>query len=282
MDRRIVNTGALGETSEILGGQLEAMKGIGKLAEAILGTNSAISGLNCIPSVPAALTVQVTPGQLYALETIDSVAFSDLGTDTHPLIKQGVLWDSQTLALAPPSTSGQSINYLIQVTFLEVDTNFQTLQYFNPLSLTDPTAQPWTGPNNSGSQDPTLRQSTVQISAKPGTAATTGTQTTPAPDAGYVGLWVVTVSNGQTQITSGSIAKVVGAPFISPNLQNVPAWVQAGSANFASDTGSANAIVASLSPAPPALSPGMSVYVKKVASANTGAMTFNLNTEPGR
>jgi hypothetical protein len=52
----------------------------------------------------------------------------------------------------------------------------------------------------------------------PGTAATTGSQTTPAPSTGYVGLWVVTLTNGQTSITAANIAAYPGAPFIPAKL----------------------------------------------------------------
>jgi hypothetical protein len=53
--------------------------------------------------------------------------------------------------------------------------------------------------------------------------------------------------------------------------------VQSGAATYATDTGTANAIVAALSPAPAALVDGMVVRVL-IAATNTGATTLNLNT----
>lgn len=46
------------------------------------------------------------------------------------------------------------------------------------------------------------------MSAKAGIAAATGSQVTPAPDAGNVGIMVVTVANGRTTITAGGGASL--------------------------------------------------------------------------
>jgi hypothetical protein len=53
------------------------------------------------------------------------------------------------------------------------------------------------------------------VGVKAGTAATTGTQTTPTPDAGYIPLWVVTVPYGDTSVDAGQIVAAPGAPAIS-------------------------------------------------------------------
>jgi hypothetical protein len=52
--------------------------------------------------------------------------------------------------------------------------------------------------------------------------------------------------------------------------------VQSGSANYATDTGTANAYVVTLSPVPTAYTVGFPVYFK-AANANTGASTLNVN-----
>lgn len=271
MDREFVYTGAIGQTTEILGAQVNAMAGVGKLAEALLGaTTGAAAGLHCIPSSPGALTVQLLPGQLYAMETVDSVAFSDAGTNSNPLIKQYLLWTTAVLSCPAPTTAGYSVNYLIQVEPEEVDGNLVTLEYFNPAMLTDPSALPWSGPNNSGGQQPTTRTSTLNVTAKAGTPALAGTQTTPAPDSGYVGLWVVTVTQGQTVITSANISEYSGAVFIPNLLALAPLYSVA-------DTGTANAAAISVSSVL-GLAVGQSFIVKKSASANTGAVTLAVNS----
>ena len=79
-----------------------------------------------------------------------------------------------------------------------MDTDSVTLPYYN---ASNPT-QAYSGPNNSGVAQYTTRKGVCLLQVKTGTAATTGTQTTPAPDAGFTGLYAVTVANGQTTITS--------------------------------------------------------------------------------
>ncbi len=75
-------------------------------------------------------------------------------------------------------------------------------------------AQPYTGPSNSGAAQNTQRLQRVQLQLKAGTPANTGTQTTPAVDSGWVGLYVVTVAYGQTTVTSGNISTYPAAPFV--------------------------------------------------------------------
>jgi hypothetical protein len=57
--------------------------------------------------------------------------------------------------------------------------------------------------------------------------------------------------------------------------QAVQHLIQRGKTNYALDTGTANAAVASFTPAPAELVAGMRFVVKKSASANTGPMTLN-------
>lgn len=71
------------------------------------------------------------------------------------------------------------------------------------------------------------------LQAKAGIAATRGTQTAPAVDAGYVALAVVTVANGQSTVTSGNIVavssgQVLGAPISSGRLLNTQVFVASG------------------------------------------------------
>lgn len=106
---------------------------------------------------------------------------------------------------------GQSINYLIEAQFQEVDSIPVVLNYYN---ASNP-AVPFSGPGNTGAPQNTQRKGTVVVQAKAGTAATTGTQTTPAPDAGFVGLYVVTVANGQSSVTAANISTLSTAPFLT-------------------------------------------------------------------
>lgn len=285
MDRSIVWPGAIPRSNDINLQNRNTMIAVAKLAGAVLGSSTLLNGLACGPTGPASMEVVVGPGEIYSLASVDATSFGSLPSDTaHQVLKQGVTLDGYTLSCPAPGTSGFSINYLVQVAFSEVDGGDALLAYYNA----DNPAQAWAGPNNSGDTTKTLRQDKCLVSVKAGTPAATGTQTTPAPDAGFTGAYVVTVANGQTTITSGNISVAAGAPFITERLGSKISQAAAdlryasivaaqnGSLAYASGAGSANALTAALSPAVVALTAGLRVTVK-ATTTNTGAATLNLN-----
>ncbi|AZG14924.1 hypothetical protein [Cupriavidus pauculus] len=215
MDRQIVYPGQIPLETDLLNSNRFAMIAIAKLAAAMLGTGTVANGLACAPTSPASLQVKVGPGEMYSLAALDATDYSSLAADTtHNILKQGISLDDVLLTCTPPATAGQSINYLVQAAYQDSDTGLVTLPYYN---ASNP-QQAWSGPNNSGAQQATARKGVISINAKAGVAATTGSQTTPAPDAGCSGLWVVTVANGQTTITAGNIVAYSAAPFLSAPL----------------------------------------------------------------
>jgi hypothetical protein len=269
-DRVIVYSGAIPLETDVLRTNKFAMMAVAKLAAAMLGTSTVVNGLACVPTGPAGLTVNVNPGEIYSLVNVDSTAYSSVAADTtHSILKQGVLLDTLNLACNPPGTGGQSINYLIQATYQDSDTDNVALPYYN---ASNPT-QAWSGPNNTGTAQSTTRKGIITINAKAGTAATTGSQTTPAADSGYTGLWVVTVANGQTQITAGNIVQATNAPILPADLLHA---IQSSSLITGVDTGSANACVVNYSYPVTALTDNMVLWFKAKA-ANTGATTLNVN-----
>lgn len=274
MDRHIVYPGQIPLDTDILNLIKDAYYGDGWLASTTIGTSTVVSGLAVTPTSPASLQVNVAPGAIYSLQTVDSAAFGSLGTDANQIVKQGVSKAGATLTITPPGTVGQSINYLVQVAFSEVDGTPVVLPYYN---ASDP-AVAWAGPNNSGTAQNTIRKDTCVISLKAGTPAATGSQTTPAPDAGYTGIYVITVANGATSITSGNISLLSTAPFVTP-LGLIPSSVQSGIWNYGVAGGTANALTLTLTPAPASLTAlvGALIKVKSGSSANTGAMTININ-----
>jgi len=199
------------------------MVALGKLAAAVLGTSTMVNGLAVTPTAPASLQVNVAPGEIYALSALEATVYGSLPADTtHQIVKQGISLDTVPLTITPPGTSGQSINYLVQATFAEQDISVDPTTGNSPVVMQFYNASnpqvPWSGPNNSGQSSNTFRQGSVVLSAKAGIAATTGSQVTPSPDPGCVGLYVVTVANGQATITSGNIAAYSGAPIIAERL----------------------------------------------------------------
>lgn len=187
---------------------------LGHVLQDMLGTSTLFSGLGCVPTTPAGMTVNVNPGRAYSLQATDSGAYSSLAADATQVMKQGILLAAVNFACPAPTTAGFSINYLVQGAFQEVDGGSTVLPYYN---ASNP-SQAYSGPNGTGSSNTTYRDNTVQLQLKAGVATTTGSQITPTPDAGFNGLWVVTVAYGAVTITSTNISQYAGAPFLSASL----------------------------------------------------------------
>ncbi len=215
MDRNIVYPGSIPLDTDILSTNRNAMVGIAALTAATLGSNVVADGLACTPTTPASLAVVVGPGSITQLSTLDATAYGSLAADvTDQVVKTGINLQAVNFSLSVPAGSGQSINYLIEAAFEESDTDPVVLPYVNAANP----AQPFSGPANSGAAQNTQRVQRVQLQVKPGAAAPSGTQATPAVDAGWVGLYVVTVNYGQTAITASSIATLPQAPFLQYKL----------------------------------------------------------------
>lgn len=218
MDRQIVYPGSIPLDTDILSIERNTMVALGYLAQATLGGMPLADGLVCTPTAPASLTVSVGPGSITVPSVIDSTAFGSLPADTvDPLVKMGIITTPSTFTFTPPSTSGQSINYLIQASFLETDTTPVVLPYYNAANPT----QPYSGPANDGDAQNTQRLQLVQFQVKPGAPANAGSQVTPPVDSGWIGLYVITVNFGQSQITASNITTVPGAPFVQFKLANL-------------------------------------------------------------
>ena len=273
MDRVIVYPGQIPLDTDFLKTQRNKMLGLGFLADTVLGTSVLFDGLACQQTTPASMNVEVLPGTVYVAQPTDSIPFGSLGSDPfRNTVKQGILRNKVTLTLVAPITSGHAVNYLIQAAFSEVEAQPVVLPYYNSANP----SQPYSGPENSGVAQYTERRGSLLVSAKAGTSAVSGTQTTPAPDPGYVGLYVITIAYGATSVTSGNITKIPTAPFLPAKLPEIPSGVRDGRWIYAQDVGSANAIVASVTPTPTAYRAGMGIRIK-IANANTGPTTVNLN-----
>lgn len=210
MNRNMVYAGAIPLATDILSPQQNAMIGLGALLQAAFGTSTVVNGLAGTQTTVPSMTINIGPGSIIALEEVDQNAYGSLGTNTAPLVKQGINLTATPFTLTAPATSGQSINYLIEAEFVEADGTPIVLPYVNPSSPSTPFA----GPNNTGAAQNTVRTQTVGLQLKAGAAANTGTQTTPGTDVGFVPLYVITVNNGQTTVTTAQITVAPGAPFI--------------------------------------------------------------------
>lgn len=197
-----------------------AYVGLSHLVQAAIGSSVGVSGFGISPTSPASLSVNIADGSIYAMEAIDPNAYSTLGTDANQIMKQGILIAPTTVTVTPPSTSGFSQYYLVQVAFNEVDANPIIPPYFNTLNP----AVPLNGAGGTGAAQDTVRQNLAVIGLKAGAAAATGSQAIPAPDAGFTALWAINVPNGTTQITSANWTQMstdsMSAPWF-PNLESL-------------------------------------------------------------
>ena len=275
MDRVIIYPGAVPLETDLLSAEKFAMIGLSKAIAALFGTASAIvNGLSVVPTIAASLNVWVNPGEIYSLQNIDTTAFSSLAADTtHQIVKQGILLDQATLSCPAPVTGGFSINYLIEAQYQDVDGTPIVLPYYN---ASNP-ATAYSGPANAGTTNNTTRKGTISLIAKAGAAAATGTQTTPAPDAGYTGLYVVTVANGQATITAPNISQYAAAPLLSA-AGLIIGGLQGNYHSSSVAGGTADAITGSFTPNITALTNGMTLYVRAANANATATPTFTPNS----
>jgi len=231
MDRNIVYPGSIPLDTDLLSTNRNAMVALGYLAQAVLGQNIIADGLVCNPTSPASLGVTVGPGCLTQLTAIDTLSYGSLPADTADLlVKMGINISSTSFMLVPPTSSGQSTNYLIEASFLESDVDPVVLPYYN---VANP-AQPYSGPANSGVAQNTARIQRVQLELKAGAPALTGQQQTPPVDAGWVGLYTISVSYGQTEVSASNIAMSSSAPFLAWKLPQLRPGFASGVKAFTS------------------------------------------------
>lgn len=231
MDRNLVYPGSIPLDSDLLSLNRNTMVALGALAQAALGTNMVADGLACTPS---GLGVSVGPGSITQLSVVDSLAYGSLTADAASgLLKMGVNLAATPFALTAPATSGQSINYLIQATLQEADGGAIVLPYYNAANP----AQAYAGPNNSGVAQNTQRIQRVQLQLKSGAPAITGGQTTPPVDNGWAGLYVITVTQGQTVVVTGNIVVLPTAPFLAFKLPQLRPGFASGMQSFTGSGG---------------------------------------------
>lgn len=208
-DRTIVYTAEEPIEADILNTSKFPMIGIAKLAEALLGQTTQLYGLGCTPLISGGMAITVAPGQIYQFASIDTTNYGVLPADTHQVLKQGLMQDPINFQTAAPTNPGMSVNYLVEAIIQELDTQEATRDFLAVDSNNVPTGivEQHTVAG--------VRQCLCKVTVKAGVQAPTGTQVTPAPDAGYVGAWVVTANYGATDLTQGDISLYPGAPFIS-------------------------------------------------------------------
>lgn len=183
------------------------------------GTTTVASGLSAGPQSPASLSVNIQPGGVYELITVDPTPAGSLPASTASAFVQGLLEAQQTVTLSASGlSSGQSMWALIEATVVfndmvpSDDPTGGILPYWNSANP----AQPLQGQGGAGAQQNTRRQALVQFKVKYGAPATTGSETPPTADSGYVGLYLIDLAYGQTQITQSNI--LVAGPSVGTGV----------------------------------------------------------------
>ncbi len=243
MDRVIIYPGQVPLETDLLSTNRNSMLALSKLAAAMLGVATLVNGFATTQTTVPSLGVQVAAGEIYSSQNLDGTAYSSLAADTtHQILKQGISLDPVILGIAAPVVAGQSINYLIEVSYQDQDLGLVVLPYYN---ASNP-GTAYSGPSNSGVSQATLRKGAVVIQAKAGVSATTGTQATPAPDAGFVGVYVVTIAFGAATVINANITPYPSAPFIvntGQRLVNVQTFSTPGATVYTPTPGTKSIIV---------------------------------------
>lgn len=275
MDRTTIYSGQVPRTVDLLQAEQNAMVAGAKLAAAVFGTPTLVDAFTVTPTTPASLNVLLTPGSIYQVANLEATLWSALAADNaHSIVKQGIQLDPATFGITPPGTVGFSQVFLVEVQYQDLDSGATVLPYFNAAQPT----LPFSGPGNAGTAQNTVRKGLVASQIKAGIAAATGSQIAPTADAGWTGLYTVTVANGATTITAGNITKLTTAPFLALNgyLPQIPTGVQNNTWVYAADTGTPNNLVVTISPTPTAYGAGMQLVVK-AANTNIAASFINVN-----
>ncbi len=230
MDRQIVYPGGIPLDTDLLSTERNIMVAIGYLAQATLGTSIVADGLACVPTEPQSMSVVVGAGSITQFGVVDTTPFGSLAAETLPLLRMGVSLSPSSFTTTAPTAPGQSINYLIEASLLEIDATPVVLPYYN---ASNP-AQPYSGPGNAGTAQNTQRLQQVQLQMKAGPPGPSGEQETPSVDVGWAGLYIISVAYGQTSIAAGNIVPIAAAPFVtwklpqlSPGTRNLAAFTPA-------------------------------------------------------
>ena len=166
---------------------------ITQLALNSLMTNVTTAGYftGLVVTNPSPNVISVGPGNLFIRDVINTV-------NSTSVVKQAMMLSTFTSGtLGSGLTTGQSINYLVQAKFNYLDSSGMTTSVIPFIDATNaylPGA---------------LQVGELVVAIKAGTAASTGSQTTPTADSGYLPLYVVTSTYGSTAPT---VALASGAP----------------------------------------------------------------------
>lgn len=183
-------------------------KSMARLAYSFTGSGLAfVTGAGATEQTVPSLTINIAEGWIHQMAALDATQWGTLAADTSQVLRQG--WKAaHTLTLNGGAlSSGQSQWVLVQAKFTPVDEiregdpDAGVYGYWN----SENPLEPLNGPNDSGDSQPSVRRGTMETMLRYGTPASTGSQVPPTPDTGWVPLYLILLTNGQTTITTAQI-----------------------------------------------------------------------------
>lgn len=218
MDRSFIYDGEIPREFDFLMQARDTLSAVCGLASDIIGVSSTaiISGLAA--TTTGSLVVSIGSGALYQNAAIDTLPWGPLSSEPTTIFQQGRTTGSSLVYSTASLSSGQSQWVLLEAQFAQADIirpgdpHAGVLPFWN----TNNPSIPLTGQNNNGVALPTMRQGTIAFGLKYGAAATTGSEAPPQPDAGWVPLYLVDLTFGQSVITQPQI--LVAGPSVGSNV----------------------------------------------------------------
>lgn len=218
-DRPIIFSQEQGRTFDILWGWRDALIALAYLEQDISGSiTSQLSGFAATPTGPASLTINLAAGRIYQQSTVDATAYGALPSDSLIVQQQGTAATQSVLFTTAALAAGQSQWALVQAQFAQVDAvapgdpSGGLLLYYNSAQP----SQPLQGPGGNGQTQNTVRLGAVAISVIYGSPATTGSEVPPNPTTGWVPMYLVDLTFGQSAINSGQI--LIAGPSVGNNV----------------------------------------------------------------
>ncbi|HZT90245.1 MAG TPA: hypothetical protein VFA12_20060 [Stellaceae bacterium] len=178
------------------------------LADLLGSTGTVVTGLGATPTAPASLTINLAAGDIYQLAQLDTTAYGSLNPDTTQTMMQGFAVAQTVLLSTSGLGAGQSRYALITASFSQADSipsDDPTGGLLYYLNTVNPTGAPYSGPNNNNTLQNTRRQGVCTIGVTYGTVATTGSEVPPNAPGGAVGLYLIDLTFGQTQVNANQI-----------------------------------------------------------------------------
>lgn len=219
MNRSIIYSGEQGRTFDQLWQWRDQLAAIGGLELDLAGqTTTVVGGLAATPTAPASLQINLAAGRIYQQAAMDATSYGSLPSDADIVQQQGYAPAQSVLLTTAALSAGQSQWVLIEAQFSQVDQvragdpTGGVLYYYNSANPT----QPFQGPGGNGQAQNTERLATISIKALYGSPSTTGSEVPPQPEVGWVPLYLIDLTFGQSAILSGNI--LVAGPSVGANV----------------------------------------------------------------